>query len=168
MNQDQVRVVVSGSTWLGSGLGSIESALLEILESAKNEVLIVAYSIGNVANLFFETISKLLDQGVRVLIIVNRFDQQHPVVQQRLNHLSGKYRGLVKVLSYVPSREQADLHAKIIVVDRRTALVGSANLSLRGLADNHELGIVLTGRAVDDVVKAVEKLIHSPSLKQVR
>lgn len=39
----------------------------------------------------------------------------------------------------------AALHAKLIVVDARLALVGSANLTERGLDDNLECGVLLRG-----------------------
>ncbi|TCR24010.1 phospholipase D-like protein [Streptomyces sp. BK205] len=35
------------------------------------------------------------------------------------------------------------LHAKLIIADRHTALLGSANLTDRALSDNIELGVVL-------------------------
>jgi cardiolipin synthase A/B len=37
----------------------------------------------------------------------------------------------------------AALHAKVIVVDRRVALIGSANLTSRAFEDNLECGVVL-------------------------
>jgi phosphatidylserine/phosphatidylglycerophosphate/cardiolipin synthase-like enzyme len=48
------------------------------------------------------------------------------------------------------------LHAKIIVVDDRVALVGSANLTGRAMGDNLECGILIRGgkqpRAIRDHV----------------
>jgi len=42
----------------------------------------------------------------------------------------------------------AALHAKLLVVDRRRALIGSANLTYRALHDNLEAGVLISDRAV--------------------
>jgi len=62
----------------------------------------------------------------------------------------------------MPTQEQADLHAKVIVVDRKKALVGSANLSLRGLMNNHELGVVVEGPVAAEIARAIDMLMASP------
>lgn len=46
----------------------------------------------------------------------------------------------------------ASLHAKIIVVDRRTALIGSANLTGHAFERNLECGILLRDREHADAV----------------
>ncbi|KWX10615.1 hypothetical protein TR74_02570, partial [Carbonactinospora thermoautotrophica] len=38
------------------------------------------------------------------------------------------------------------LHAKLVLADRHTALLGSANLTGRGLTHNLEVGVLLRGR----------------------
>lgn len=42
----------------------------------------------------------------------------------------------------------AAMHAKLLIVDRRTALVGSANLTSHGLERNLECGLLVRGGAV--------------------
>lgn len=45
------------------------------------------------------------------------------------------------------------MHAKVQVVDRRTALVGSANLTGYGLERNLECGLLVTGGAVPQALR---------------
>ena len=45
MTENAVNIVVSGSSWMGSGFVSVETALIRLLEEAESEVLIVAYTI---------------------------------------------------------------------------------------------------------------------------
>ncbi len=162
MMAGDIRVVVSGSSWMGSGLGSVESAIRDLFASADDEVIIVAYALSGATRALYQQFAKLLQRGIRIRMLINRYNGQHPSVQNELGQLQRQFPALLQLYSFVPPHSQADLHAKIIVVDRTYALVGSANLSLRGLMDNHELGLVLEGSVVSDIVRAVDLLLHSP------
>lgn len=169
MKQANIRIVVSGSTWMGDGLGSVESALYDLFKGARNEVTIVAYSItaSKILDPIFEQIEGLLKRSILVRIIVNRFSELYGSAQGRLRNLEQRYRPFLELFSFDPDKEKADLHAKIIMVDRQKALVGSANLSLRGLLDNHELGVIVEGSIVADIGKAIDKLFASPHTRAI-
>ncbi len=164
MNDERLRVVVSGTTWMGSGLGSIESALYQLFTQANDEIQIIAYAISSAAPLLFQQLTAVLQRGVRVRLIINRFTLQPLTVQQACYRLLEQFPHLFHVFSFVSQRNEADLHAKAIVVDRYHALIGSANLSLRGLMDNHELGVVINGAGAADIAKAIDVLITSPHI----
>ncbi len=167
MKQANVRVVVSGSAWMGSGLGSIGSALYRLFEQANDEVTIVAFAISSAATMLFQQLTALLQRGIRVRLLVNRFTHQPSGVQKQCHDLQRRFPNLVQVLSFTPQSDEADLHAKIILVDRKHALVGSANLSLRGLMDNHELGVVIEGAGAADIARAIDQLLASPYVSPV-
>jgi len=112
--------------------------------------------------MLFDQLTALLQRGVRVRMVLNRFTTQPRLVQQRLRQLQTTFVPLLELVSFDPDHLEADLHAKIIVVDRQHALVGSANLSQRGLVHNHELGVVVTGSAAVDVARTIERLLRSP------
>lgn len=162
MTTGDIRVVVSGSSWMGGGSGSIDSALRSLFARASDEVIIVAYAISGATPALFQQVATLLQRGIRIRMLINRYDGQHSSVKRELEQLRHQFPVQLLLNSFVPSHSQADLHAKIIIVDRTYALVGSANLSLRGLMDNHELGLVLEGPAVSDIVRAVDLLLRSP------
>lgn len=161
MKHANVRVVVSGSAWMGSGLGSIESALYRLFEQANDEVTIVAYAVSSAAAMLFEQLETVLQRGIRVRLLVNRFALQPAGVQRKCHELQRSFSHLMQVYSFIPQSNEADLHAKIILVDRKYALVGSANLSLRGLMDNHELGVVIEGAGAADIARAIDQLLAS-------
>jgi phosphatidylserine/phosphatidylglycerophosphate/cardiolipin synthase-like enzyme len=162
MRNESVRAVVSGSAWMGSGLGSIESALYHLFARADNEVLIVAYAIGSTTTTFFQQLVHLLQRGIRVRMVMNRFSLQPLAVQQKLIALQKDQAHLLQLVSFAPQSEEADLHAKVIVVDRDMALVGSANLSHRGFLDNHELSVIVEGAAAAEIARAIDVLCMSP------
>ena len=162
MTASDIRVVVSGSSWMGGGFGSIESAMHDLFARAGDEVVVVSYAISGAAGMLFQQMAGLLQRGIKVRMLINRYDNQHEAVRKELEKLRQQFPKTMLIFSFISRREEADLHAKIIIVDRKFALVGSANLSMRGLMDNHELGLVLEGVAVADVAKAVDLLMQAP------
>src|SRR5437870_4698374 len=109
MKSANVRVVVSGSTWMGSGLGSIESALYQFFEQANDEVTIVAYAISSAATMLFEQLRVVLQRGIRVRLLINRFARQSASVQKQCHDLQRHFPNLVQVLSFTPQNGEADL-----------------------------------------------------------
>ena len=55
----------------------------------------------------------------------------------------------------------SSLHAKAIVADHRAALIGSSNMSRRGLLANHELALLVDGPAAATAGRAMDALIES-------
>lgn len=168
MTKDRMSVVVSGSSWMGGGFGSIESALRDLFALANDEVVIVAYAISGAAPALFQQIELLLERGVRVRMLINRYNEQHESVQTALSKLQARSGQLLRIFSFLPQYEEADLHAKIVLVDRRYALVGSANLSLRGLMDNHEIALRVEGSAVADITRAIDLLFNSTQVLPIK
>jgi len=67
------------------------------------------------------------------------------------------FRGLAVRSLYWPGRLRpagASMHAKLLVVDRRTALVGSANLTGAGLDKNLECGLLVRGGPLPSEIAA--------------
>jgi cardiolipin synthase len=157
----KIRVVVSGLGWMGSGTGSIESAIETLLSEARREILLTAYSIGN-ADHIFELLESALARGVRVRMVVNRLSEQHESIQRRLERLRQRYP-YFDLWSFEPHEERGDLHAKVLVVDRQHALVGSSNLSYNGMVLNHELAVLIEGKEASDIAAALDtlKLSHN-------
>ena len=134
MSETRVSVVVTGTAWMGSGIGSIESALERLLREAEHEIALTVYAIGSGADLLLDWLEAALARGVQVKLVVNRLRSQPPDVTIRLRQFATMYPHLL-FYDFAPESE-TDLHAKVVVVDRRLALVGSSNLSRRGLLSN--------------------------------
>lgn len=152
-----IRIVVSGLGWMGSGIGSIESAIEDLLSKAQREILLTAYAIGQ-ADRIFDLLEAALARGVRVVMVVNRLFEQHRSVQQRLERLSRTYAHF-HLYPFRAGEEQGDLHAKVLVVDRWTALIGSSNLSYSGMVINHELAVSIEGVEASKIACAIDTLI---------
>ncbi len=155
--QNKVNVVVTGTEWMGSGVGSIETVIADLFKTVISELHISAYAISNSSDLFFEWLEKALQRGVKVKILINRLDEQPFEVRGRLKNLLIKYPHFF--LYEFKSTENVDLHAKVIAIDHKKALVGSSNLSKRGLITNFEMGLLVEGPVADTITNTLEKLV---------
>ncbi len=149
-------VSVTGTAWMGAGVGSIQSSIEEMFKHARREIHIAVYEITQGSRGFLDKIKDCLNRGIRVTMIVNRFDEKSPAVKNTIKgFLRFRYFNLY---DFTAESTNEDLHAKIIVIDRLEALVGSANLTWRGLAGNHELSIIVKGKTASTISSLLDKL----------
>ena len=119
------------------------------VESAKEEIWIVAPWITHL----IPEIEEIAPKGVKFKIIT-RIDKKDigtrsfdEAIARRLIHLG---RGSLKKLN--------SLHAKMVIVDRKKAIISSANITRAGLGDddaeivNYEAGVVVQGKYVKDAI----------------
>ena len=151
---------------MGSGIGSIESAMERIFREAEHEILITTFSISNETDLLLEWLEGALARGVIVKIIINKAQEQPAEIIGRIEELSRSYSHLF--LYNFEGGQGNDLHAKVITADRKIALVGSSNLSRRGLFHNHELALLIQGSSAENVSRALDKLISSSLVIRVQ
>jgi len=148
-------IVVSGAELLGPGLRSFDSVLLELLDRATSEVQIAAYLMDPWDELF-TALRRTVDRGVPVRLVLNRMRQQDGRTVRFLCGL-GSGRGRVSLHDF--DLQDSILHAKVVVVDRRLALVGSANLGFGGLHRNYEMGALLEGSDAWRAAEVIDRLI---------
>jgi phosphatidylserine/phosphatidylglycerophosphate/cardiolipin synthase-like enzyme len=163
--KNQIQVVVTGLAWMGSGIGSIESAMERIFHEAEHEVSITSYAISQAPDRLLEWFEGALMRGIMIRIIINHFNEQPAEVIERLKQFGQNYPHFL--LYDFSGDERNDLHAKVVVADRRLALIGSSNLSNRGLLTNHELAILVEGPSAGEVAQALDKLLASSLVNRV-
>lgn len=164
---NEVQVLVTGLAWMGGGMRSIARVLDELLASANDEVMVTAYTVGSTSEHIFGWLENLLARGIKVRMVVNHLERQIPEVVNALKTLASQYPHF-HLYSFESEEENTDLHAKIIVVDRKKALTGSANISHRGWIANHELALLVDGRPAGDIALAIERLLQSKFCVRVR
>jgi cardiolipin synthase len=165
MSNSEASVVVTGMAWMGSGIGSIESTLERLFREARHEILLTVYAASQGADFLFDWMESALARGVEIRLIINRLTGQPLEVVTRLQQFAQTYQYFH--LYDFPGEERADLHAKVIIVDRRMALVGSSNLSSRAFLTNHELAVLVEGTAAERTAVALDRLISSRFVEPV-
>jgi len=152
----KVSILATGRFLVGEGVRSIQSTLEELINSAEREIVIAAYTISGGLKEFFNLLEKSAEKGVRITVIINRFSSQPRRVVRYLKKLERDFEH-VQIIDFAdPSG--GDLHMKVIVVDRKIALLGSANLTWKGLVENHEMDILVEGSIVESMCKLLENI----------
>ena len=166
-----IELGVSGRFWIGKHKTMKNfDMVIKTLKSAKSEIRITTYSLGMLRNgneldKIFRILIDKSNSGVPVQIIVNRLEAQlkkNKTVREKMEVL--KSMPDATVLSFRPSdkRDISDLHAKIFTVDGETAILGSANLSFRGMFDNHEIMVKISGKKfVAQINQLIDELAES-------
>lgn len=155
------QVFVTGKHWVGGGARSIGPALVEIISAAKQEVIIVAYRLTIAVPEFNSAIKLALARGCIVKIVLDRGTinaAEDRFVAELLKDYPNFY---VWDFNDAQDDRHFSLHAKVVVVDRSHAIVGSANFSKNGLLENHELGVSVTDQAAVAVCAAIDRLIKN-------
>jgi phosphatidylserine/phosphatidylglycerophosphate/cardiolipin synthase-like enzyme len=158
---NRVSLIVTGLGWLGGGTQAIENALLRLVEGAQHELTLAVYAMTRGPEPLWKAFERALDSGIRCTVIVDRLDGQDPEIRDWLRQLSVRYPDMLRLGDFRGEDDNDHLHAKIMVADRRTAIVGSANLTARGLLLAHELALRVEGPAAEEIANHVDLLARS-------
>lgn len=140
--------------WTGPDSGSpgdrlTLGVLADLIERARREILLVSYATFPSAEVR-GALERAAGRGVQVILLLER-SVDNP-------HFGGNddpFPGLTARRLCWPSDERppgASMHAKVLVIDRSMALIGSANLTDYGLERNLECGLLVEGGPVPGAV----------------
>ena len=153
----RVVLLATGSEIIGGGIRSLYSVIEEVIISADKEILITTYAVSGFLEDLFNLLIDAASRGVDIKIVVNRLEDQDPRSRKAVDRLIAATRG-IEVYSFHDEGGR-NLHMKVFVVDREKAVLGSANLTWRGLVDNFELGVYLEGGLAEKVSNVVRRII---------
>jgi phosphatidylserine/phosphatidylglycerophosphate/cardiolipin synthase-like enzyme len=162
MNGDKVTLLVTGLELFDPSIRSINSAVQELICEAKNEIVIVAYLLTSGASSIIDRLRETAEKGVKITLLIDTLESHEKTIIEKLKLLAGYPN--VQILSF-SDPQGAHLHAKVIVVDRRKAVIGSANLSWGGMVANYEVGVLIEGETAWKLAKTIDKLV---TLKKTR
>jgi phosphatidylserine/phosphatidylglycerophosphate/cardiolipin synthase-like enzyme len=128
----------------------------ELMREAENEVVVVGYSISTGSSNLVEELANASRRGVELTFMVNRLETQ----QEFMRWVEGlTIRPRLYSMPPDPLDDKAAMHVKCIVVDRKKALVGSANPTYHGMEKNIEMGFLVKDKEmVDLILECLEEL----------
>ena len=168
--QARERASASGTTQLvatlpggGLGLPATRDAVRALLRGAEKELLVLGFSVTDEE--FRDLVLRRGSAGVRVTIVGDR--------------ISGGARDLWR--SWPPGAAPLDafedveperdqhrrMHGKVVVADRRRALIGSANFTASGLGANFEFGVLVEGELPEKIVATVSRMVADGWLTKI-
>jgi len=123
------------------------AVVVDLIAAARTEILLVSYATQTEPHVDDALRVTVAEQGVDVTLLLER-----SVDNPRYTGRAEPFPGLPALrLSWPASRREsssASMHAKLLVIDRAIALVGSANVTGHALAHNLECGLLVTGGPV--------------------
>ncbi|MBB3907324.1 phospholipase D-like domain-containing protein [Anoxybacteroides rupiense] len=149
----RVEIVSSGIPNTNIPIRETVGVIRQLLFEASQYIGMTGYAISP----YFHQLSDLLEhkgrQGVTLEIFIENNHNEN--LKYFLEHLNIEN---LKVYKYNNTSRHSALHAKTIVVDYRVALITSANLSYNGMINNIEIGALIEGKQVENIVKIFEEL----------
>ena len=134
-------ILATGPDLLGDGVRGTEPVVCEMIRGASREIHMMAYSISAGGMHIVDLLEEALDRGVRVVLVVNRIHEMDGPAANTLLDLNRRHGHFI--LGSFTDPDGGDLHAKVLVADREAAVIGSANVSRRGMAGNIEIGVLI-------------------------
>jgi len=156
----EVEIVCTAPERFGLPLRTTYATALQMIREASSEIVVVGYVFTEGARSLIEELARAAkERGARITVVGNRIREQLPLFK------SVWPDGLT--LPHIFSREadaddpMAALHAKLLVCDRTSALVTSANFTYHGLHANIEIGVRVRTQAVEHLIEFIEAMISS-------
>lgn len=176
-----VDTVWTGPEVAGSEVRRTEAVVNEIVASAQQELLIVGYwLVAHTAQIreLIKNLRQKAEGGVNVRFVLDpgekskgadnftALGEQWPAgLEEAPRSVFSWGEGLATATSKSGVEFDRKLHAKVIVADRRDALVTSANLTHAGLLVNLEMGLRIQGPMAAAVVRHFNLLIDEGTLE---
>ncbi|MCB0123367.1 MAG: DISARM system phospholipase D-like protein DrmC [Caldilineaceae bacterium] len=149
---EQIALVWTGPAIGGPAMRNTKQALLEVIGSAQQSLLIVSFAVNKIPTIQSALI-QAAGRGVRIQICVESAgSNQGKVAYDAVQALSSAVEAHADVYIWPRDRRLQDtqghygaLHAKCAVADSQLLFLSSANLTEHALSLNMELGVLIRG-----------------------
>jgi len=162
--KDRVEVVWTGPDSGTGGRRLTASVVTDLIDSARRELLLIGYAVQDEPHVV-AALEAAVARGIILTVLLENMDDNPRFTGQRRPFRHVDCTRLAWPRELRP--HGASLHAKVLVVDDNTALIGSANVTGAALALKLECGALVHGRAATQVLEHVAGLREEGTLALV-
>lgn len=162
-----VNLVWTGPVSLPGPTRTTSSVLTDLIDHARQEIIIVGYTMTISIRPIIIRLAQAQQRGAQVVLIVDRMEENQLLPVLKSCWPRDQELPLLYTRQASTSDPKSALHAKAVIVDGRTILATSANLSYHGLAGNIELGLLVEGQVAQEAVMLLKQLITEGICVQV-
>lgn len=135
-------ILVTGRLFERGPFRAIRPVAEELVDGAASEVHLLSFVLSESSSWLLARLVAVAKRGVTVRLALDVAPPGGPEASRELEEL-----GSIPWVRIVGAEELGvRLHAKVLVVDRRVAVVGSANFTAGGGLFNHEIAVLLDDR----------------------
>lgn len=153
----RIDLVWTGPDVPGSVSRLTSSVVTDLVDEATHEIMLISYAMHSEPTLK-AALERAIQRGVAVRLLYER-TEDNPNFK---TWTPAPFSGLeVKRLCWPTGKRPpgASLHAKALVVDRKLALIGSANITDMAMLQNIEIGLIARdGTVAREIVESIESL----------
>lgn len=120
---------------------------LSMLQGARSSIYISTFKaednikpFGVLLRKFFYELTLLAKKGIKIKVLLNWNEKRHSVAKTNFS-VAQKLKGCGVEVKHL--RNNRCCHAKLLIIDRVKALLGSHNLSIRSVSSNFELSYLI-------------------------
>ncbi|MDH6291898.1 DISARM system phospholipase D-like protein DrmC [Rhodococcus opacus] len=162
-DRDRVDLVWTGPDVPGSVSRLTSAVVADLVDQAQNEVLLISYAMHSEPTLT-EALTRAVNRGVFVQILCERSVDNPAFNAGRVPFPGLKVRRLCWPMDKRPAG--ASMHAKALVIDRKIALVGSANITGTAMLRNLECGVLLHDKQIAaEIAESIDGLLSRDTLQ---
>jgi phosphatidylserine/phosphatidylglycerophosphate/cardiolipin synthase-like enzyme len=172
----RVELVWTGPLAVGVPMRRTDQALLQVINSAHHELLVVSFAVYNIPTVA-EALVRAATRGVVIRICVEAPEPSgQRMAYDTIRALGTAVAAATSIYIWPANRRPTDahgragvLHTKCAVADRRLLFLSSANLTEYALNLNMELGALIYGGAEPETVAAqFERMIAEGTLQKAQ
>ncbi len=155
----RIEIVATGPELIHGGVRSLEAVLEEIISGAEKEIIMITYMITEASLPMLRLIKEAMMRNVRVTFVLNSFSSLDTrIMKNYLHQLQKENPDQFRLINF-RDKTGRDIHAKVTIIDRKKALIGSANLTRGGMVENYEIGVFIEDEAVWLLAKVIDYLL---------
>ena len=159
-NKNDIEIVWTGPSKINAGVRNTKPVIEEMLKSANpgEKITIIDYRITSNAESIVDELNSCLKDGVKIDLIVDKSRANEAELRKCFAEKS-----LTRPTIYTRKDKESKfykVHAKVIIVEDREMLVSSANLTELGTEVNFEIGLLVRGPIVKNMMSLITKMIE--------
>lgn len=161
----QIELVVSGPATRVISARRTEQVLLQLLDEATHEIVLITFALHMHEDLRLR-LDAAVQRGVRVTVLAEDPLDDPNFHGSPMTALAGLAVNRLRWPADQRPESGAAMHAKAVIIDRRTALITSANITKRAAGDNIEAGVLVRGGDIPQrLADHVDQLLRNEVLQ---
>ena len=130
--------------------------MLEMISEAESHIMLIGYAVYGDIKSILDAMAKVKDEkGVVIDFLFNNARKFQKEIKENWNVKVP----LPNIYTYRSKQGRSSLHAKVLIIDDKSVLVTSANMTENAMEKNVEMGIVHYGSIVKDAKMLFQALI---------